>query len=145
MIFRFEPDPQETGPDFAELAARIEQYLDERAVPGAVLSQLMIALDEVISNVLNYNAAGEGASGAPPLELAVSVEVEKRRVIAEVADNGAAFDPLSLPEPDTRAGVDERDYGGLGVHIVRKLMDEVAYAREGGWNRLRFSKTFELG
>lgn len=144
MIFKFEPDKASESADFSRLAEQIEQFLDSRSVPMATVAQLMIALDEVISNVLNYSAAPREDSGTGALELVATVDVEDGRVRAEVADNSAAFDPLSLSEPDTEAAVEDRDYGGLGVHIVRNLMDEVAYQRDKGWNRLRFSKTFEI-
>ena len=135
MIFQFEPDTEAGKSDFSGLAAAIEGYLESESVPAGTTTQLMIAFDELISNVLNYG-------DAPELE--VRVEVEGESVHAEVADDGPAFDPLELPEPDTSQAVEDREMGGLGIHIVRNLMDEIAYSREGKWNRLRFSKTFEI-
>lgn len=135
MIFKFEPSTEPRDSDFAGLAEEIEQYLESQALPAGATTQLMIAFDELISNVLNYGDARE---------IAVSLAVEGACVRAEVADNGAAFDPLGLPEPDTSQSVEEREMGGLGIHIVRNLMDELAYSRDDGWNRLRFSKTFAL-
>lgn len=144
MIFRFEPRDTSASADFSELAEQIERFLESRPVPVATVSQVMIAIDEVVSNALNYGAGVREDGDASTAELVVSIEVEDGRVLAEVADNNAAFDPLSLPEPDTEASVEERGYGGLGVHIVRNLMDEIEYLRDDGWNRLRFSKTFEV-
>ena len=135
MIFKFEPATEAQEGDFLNLAGAIEEYLEAQAVPATATAQLMIAFDELISNVLNH--------GAPP-QLEVSVAVEGSCVRAEVADNGAAFDPLELPEPDTGLSVEEREMGGLGVHIVRNLMDDVSYVRDSEWNRLRFSKTFAV-
>ncbi|MHA7819558.1 MAG: ATP-binding protein [Erythrobacter sp.] len=144
MIFRFEPNDANASADFSGFAEQIERFLESRPVPMATVSQVMIAIDEVVSNALNYGSGLREDCDGSTAELVVSIEIENGKVLAEVADNSAAFDPLSLPEPDTEASVEERDYGGLGVHIVRNLMDEVEYLREEGWNRLRFSKTFEV-
>ena len=139
MIFKLDQASGAEDGDFAELAGRIEEYLDSLPVPVAAAMQLMIALDEAISNALKY---GE-ADGVTP-EVVVTLEVDDGKLLTEVADSGTPFDPLSLPEPDTSLSVEEREIGGLGIHIVRNLMDEVSYSRDEGWNRLRFSKTFEV-
>ena len=57
-----------------------------------------------------------------------------------VDDDGAPFDPLQAPEPDTSRPVEERPVGGLGILIVRRLMDEITYHRAGGRNRLTMRK-----
>ena len=59
----------------------------------------------------------------------------------EIADNGIAFDPLQLPAPDLHAEIDDRPIGGLGIFLVRELMDSVTYRRDGDWNRLMVTKT----
>jgi anti-sigma regulatory factor (Ser/Thr protein kinase) len=53
-----------------------------------------------------------------------------------VQDEGVPFNPLDAPAADDTAPIEERPIGGLGIHLVRKLMDEIAYAREGNRNRL---------
>ncbi len=57
-----------------------------------------------------------------------------------VVDDGPEFDPLSAAQPDTTLGVENRPVGGLGIALVRRLMDEVAYERRDGRNRLRFER-----
>ena len=57
---------------------------------------------------------------------------------ATVSDDGKPFDPLSLPEPDIHAPIEERKVGGLGIHLLRKLMDTVEYRRTGERNELSF-------
>jgi serine/threonine-protein kinase RsbW len=148
MIFHFEHDFTAGDRDFAELDGAIADCLETQPVSPAAAAQVMIAFDELISNILNnrQNPSGEhGDNDAVEPKLTVKIEVEHGKVSAEIADNGPAFDPLSLPEPDTDLSAEEREIGGLGVHLVRNLMTDVTYARENGWNRLRFSKTFELG
>ena len=57
-----------------------------------------------------------------------------------MADDGPGFDPLSAPEPDTSLGIEERPIGGLGIALVRRLMDHVEYERRDGKNRLRLRR-----
>jgi anti-sigma regulatory factor (Ser/Thr protein kinase) len=92
---------------------------------------LQVALDEILSNIVRH-------AGAGPTEAIIDVTVELRNDTLEmtVSDDGPAFNPLQLPEPDVTAALEERRPGGLGVHLVRKLMDHVEYRRVEGRNCL---------
>lgn len=133
-----EPDFSHTLLDGATglsaLLDTLEEDLAGRGVPMAVVSSVMIAADEVISNALNHGG------GAPSVE--VAAKVEGGRVTVRIVDDGAAFDPLAAEAPDTTLSVEDREIGGLGIHLVRKMMDHVAYERRGKHNRLLFSKSF---
>lgn len=123
---------------FPGLLEAIEAHFEDREVPPGPAAQLMIALDEVISNALDH-----GSETASPI-VEIALDVHESRVDATVIDDGKAFDPLAAPPPDTSLSVDDRAIGGLGIHLVRELMDDISYSREGGRNHLRFSKTFPL-
>jgi anti-sigma regulatory factor (Ser/Thr protein kinase) len=113
----------------------LETHLSQAGAPMAVASAVMIAADEVLSNVVDHGGA---------TTVQVSAGVRDRRVTVEVVDDGVPFDPTAARAPDTSLGIEEREVGGLGVHLVRKLMDEVAYRRDGGRNKLRFSRAYDL-
>jgi serine/threonine-protein kinase RsbW len=123
---------------FPALLAAIEAHLESQDVPPGPSAQLMIAFDEIISNVLNHGGDGE----APTVEISLAISGGSAR--AEVADDGKPFDPLAAPPPDTSLSVEDREIGGLGIHLVRELMDDVTYAHEKGRNRLRFSKIYRI-
>lgn len=95
----------------------------------------MIATDEVVANVLDY-------SGASSVQ--VAAQVHDGVVGIQVSDDGAPFDPTGGAAPDTTLSVEARGVGGLGIHLIQKLMDRVAYERVGGMNRLSFSKSYDL-
>ena len=63
--------------------------------------------------------------------------VEGNQLAMEFRDDGRPFDPLSQPTPDLYADIADRPIGGLGVHLIRELAEEVAYARDDGQNILR--------
>jgi serine/threonine-protein kinase RsbW len=121
-----------TEADLPALIGAIEAWLEHAGVPPADVARLMIAFDEVLSNIAHH--------GGGTVDLAITSDAGA--VTAVIADDGPPFDPLALPAPDTGLGIDERAVGGLGIHLVREMMDEVRYAYDHGRNMLTFRKTF---
>lgn len=121
---------------FAEFLEAIESYFDGADMPPDVMIKVMIVFDELVSNILDHGSA---------TTIIARLRMDMDALTVDLIDDGTAFDPLSLPEPDTSLSVEDRPIGGLGIHIVRKLIDSIAYSREGDRNRLRFAKTFAIG
>ena len=129
----------ELSADMAGLE-KADKTLDEFALAVHLgeepLFQLRLVLEEVLMNVISYGAGG----GAVP-HVQLNMVHEENTLSMEIADNGIAFDPLQLPPPDLDAEIDDRPIGGLGIFLVRELMDSVTYRRDGDWNRLMVTKT----
>lgn len=118
-------------PDFVDtIAKRIE--LDHETA-----SNLNLALEEAITNVIMY-AYPEGADGV----VNIDATVDGKNVSVVIADNGIAFDPTAKEEIDITAGIDERPIGGLGIHLVRTIMDNVSYERKEEKNILTITKNY---
>lgn len=115
------------------LTDAIDEGLAERGVPAATAALVMIALDEILSNIVLHG-------GGSTIEIEINTGV--RTIDIRVADDGRPFDPLAHPAPDTTLGLDDRKIGGLGIHLVREMMDCVEYHREDERNLLTFNKTF---
>lgn len=94
---------------------------------------LLIALEEAFVNVCHY--AYPESEG----DISISCGADSKGLLLEISDNGAAFDILALPAPDTTSDIIERQIGGLGVHFIRNLADDVSYHRENGQNILRMT------
>lgn len=122
---------------FPALMDAMEAHLAGAGAPAAAIAPVMIATDEVVSNILNHG----GAEGASP-QVEVEVRVADGRIAVRIADDGAAFNPIDAAAPDTDLAIEDRAIGGLGIHLVKQLMDSVAYDRSSGRNHLRFSKTY---
>ncbi|AET92978.1 anti-sigma regulatory factor [Burkholderia sp. KK1] len=120
------------APDIGELVNRLQVCFDARGLPSKLFQSFAMAFDEVISNIAAYGSAHD------PIRIRVTFGADDVR--AEVIDDGVAFDPLQLPDPDVTSSVDERAIGGLGVYLVRKMMDDVAYERRERFNCLMFRK-----
>jgi serine/threonine-protein kinase RsbW len=124
------------------IAAALDALAESFAAHGlskAVTWPVEVALDEVLANVVRHGLEGR-EGGSVEVELTVDTGVEPPLCRVVVADDGPEFDPLSAAEPDTTLGVEDRPIGGLGISLVRRLMDEVAYERRDGRNRLRFAR-----
>lgn len=83
---------------------------------------IQLAADEASSNIIEHAYAG--VTGGK-LEIDISTSDSKLKII--MRDHGKPFDPASVPEPNVKADLSERKIGGLGMYLMRKLMDEVSY------------------
>ena len=99
------------------------------------LARLELALEEILVNICNHAYTGLDVAG-DRRGFAVEVRSSPGRVVVEIVDSGRAFDPTSLVSPDTAAGLEERPIGGLGIHLVRTMVDGMEYRREGSRNLL---------
>jgi serine/threonine-protein kinase RsbW len=92
--------------------------------------QLQLAVEEAFVNICEY------AYKVPPGVVVVRIEPGGTRFTVELVDEGQPFDPLEVAEPDLHADSLDRPLGGLGIFLVRRVMDEVSYKRVGGKNVL---------
>jgi len=108
------------------------------ALDTAHLRTFELALEEIFINIVMHGSQ----PGSTPL-VEVSLHRAAESVTLTVEDDGPEFDPLSLPPPDVTASLADRRVGGLGVFLVRKVMDTVSYTRIAGRNQLRMSKRLD--
>jgi anti-sigma regulatory factor (Ser/Thr protein kinase) len=109
--------------DFVGDAARQVGFSDKE------IYAIQLAADEASSNIIEH-AYADTQGGK--LEIDVSVSDKELKIV--MRDQGKPFDPASVPEPNVKADLSERKIGGLGLYLMRKLMDEVSYesSPEGG-------------
>ena len=100
------------------------------------MSRLQLCLEELLTNLATHQ---QGPSGPP--RAWVGVSVRPGSIAVEVEDDGPEFDPLSVKAPDILGSVEQRPVGGLGLHLVRHLVDSPQYRRAQGRNRLSMSIT----
>jgi serine/threonine-protein kinase RsbW len=94
-------------------------------IPEETLFRVHLALDEVLVNVIRY-----GYEDEEDHEIQLVATWDDSRLKIEVQDDGKPFNPLEAPEPDIDESLEERKVGGLGIHLVRNMMDELSYRRE---------------
>lgn len=129
--------------DAAQLPALskfLQDFWSQTDLPAAEAAAFHLALEEVFMNVVMH---GSTLDRAPRVE--VSLSLVDGGVTLMIEDDGPLFNPLSLPEPDIKASLEERPVGGLGVFLVRQLMDSVRYQRRGVHNQLQMTKHLVVG
>lgn len=115
--------------------AFVKDRTADLALGDGVLYQLQLALVEAVTNIIVHAYRGERGH---PIWLEMSQDHEG--LTFEVRDKGTFFDFSKLPDPDLKRHVAERKTGGLGVYMMRKLMDDLKISHEGDWNVLRMRK-----
>lgn len=110
---------------------QLNEIMDKEGLSEEVKAVVDIAIDEIMSNIIFY-------SGSKDIEIEYMVSEED--VVLSFKDNGICYNPLDTEQPDIEASATERKIGGLGIFMVKELMDEVAYQYEDGRNILRIKK-----
>jgi sigma-B regulation protein RsbU (phosphoserine phosphatase) len=116
-----------TMDSISEVAAFVEEQLDKLEVPAKYVTKLMVCLDEIYSNVVHYSGANEAS---------VKVVKEINAIKLIFTDNGKPYNPLIAKDVDVTASAEEREIGGLGIYMVRKMMNETKYMHKDEQNIL---------
>lgn len=121
--------------ELQRIAEAVSVWCRENAVSAPAEFQVILALEEIVSNVIRY---GWKDGGDHQLHVRLSRLEDQLRV--EVEDDAAPFNPLEVPTADTNLPLEERPVGGLGIHLVRQIMDGLEYRRLAGKNLFIMSK-----
>jgi anti-sigma regulatory factor (Ser/Thr protein kinase) len=105
-------------------------------LPDKIRHALDLALDEVLNNIINY-----GYDDKNKHDIKIEINVSKYHIILKIEDDGQRFNPLEVPGADTKSSLEERPIGGLGIHLVRNMMDDVHYKYENNINCITMKKT----
>ncbi len=117
--------------ELGHIIAAVEDMAEREDWPPGLVFRAQLAIEEVVLNVMDYGY-DEGLH-----EFEVIITSEADTLTIEVVDGGRPFDPLTdAAIPDLEASVEDRKVGGLGIHLVRTMMDQVNYRREQGRNHL---------
>ena len=121
--------------DVPLLAAFIDEVCETAGFNASVTMQMNLAMEEAVVNVMNY-AYPKGVQG----DIVIEAEEMGDRVRFVIIDGGTPFDPTVEADADTTLSAEERPIGGLGIFLVRQLMDTVSYEYKDGKNRLTLVK-----
>ena len=119
--------------ELTRLQAFADEFAHECGLPDDERSRLLVILDELFTNAVTHGHGPHSADG----NITVALGCRKGRLRISFVDAGPPFDPLAFGAPDLDAAGEERPIGGLGIHLVRSLVDQARYRREGGRNHLR--------
>ena len=116
----------------------LKHQLTDVNCSAEILMQVSIAAEEIFVNIAHY--AYEPDSGESTIRCQVDKEKEPIQVTIEFLDSGIPYDPLSRMDPDVTLSAEARDIGGLGIFMVKEMMDNVSYDYRDGKNILTLQK-----
>jgi len=120
ILFRIKNEIQQIN----TAVENFEAFGEKNSIPLPIVQKFNIAFDELLNNIIVYGYNDEGEH-----EIEIDVELKGERLVINIADDGIPFNPFKQNPPDTMLSVEERNVGGLGIHIVKNLMDEYNYKR----------------
>ncbi|OPY39140.1 MAG: serine-protein kinase RsbW [Methanoregula sp. PtaU1.Bin051] len=116
------------------VADGIEDYLVSAGVNPAIVPDIELAVDEVMTNIITHGFRRQAGT------IGITCSIGEGVVRIEIRDRAPAFNPLLLKEPDISVKLEDRPVGGLGIYLVRKVMDAVSYEYRDGENVLTLEK-----
>src|SRR5262245_55318019 len=119
------------------LTESIVSYCHENGIDESACYEVRLALEEAISNTIKYGYADQ-----QPHTIYVRVGFQNRELVLVIEDDANEFNPLEAPAPDLSLPVEQKPIGRLGIFLMRSVMDEVDYRRDGAKNILRMSKRY---
>ena len=116
-------------------AERIKAFCTRQGVASSAIFAINVSLEELLSNTMSYGYADDRDH-----EIVVQIWREDADLVIDIADDARGFDPTQVAPPDLDGPPDQRPIGGLGIHLVRNMMDRMEYRRDGQQNRLLLRK-----
>ena len=126
-----------SGSEIAKIpavSARLEDAMGREGFSQEDILDTQLAVEEIVTNIIVYGYKG------PDHTIHLSCRFSGDHAEIRITDSAPRFDPLLLPEPELDAGIAERKIGGLGIFLVRQVMDSLSYAYENGKNVLIMKK-----
>jgi serine/threonine-protein kinase RsbW len=116
-------------------ASMLTLFGEQYCLSAPVLHDMNVVLDDALNNIIAY-----GYDAGDESEITIRLEHRQGEVVLLIEDCGRPFDPTQAPVPELGASLQSRETGGLGIHFIRSLMDDVGYTHRDGINRLRMTK-----
>ncbi len=117
--------------EISRLKREFNKFGEFHQLPQKIFANMHVALEEVLTNVVKYGYKDEEEH-----QIVVHFRLRSNMIEVEVIDDARPFNILDVDEPITQIPVEEKSIGGLGIHLVKNLMDEVEYHRREGLNQL---------
>jgi serine/threonine-protein kinase RsbW len=123
--------------EITALATAVERFLKAFDVPDHTIFQINVAIEELITNTINYGYRGNDES-----LIRINLKMENQEIVIRIVDEATPFNPFAQAPVDTTGGIDQRRIGGLGIHLVKEMIDHVDYQRVDGRNHVTLRQTF---
>ncbi len=120
------------------LVCCLEEYGDTLGLTKKALFQIKFSLEEIFVNIISYGFIDDKEH-----KINVTITREHDLIVLRIEDDGIPFNPLEADPPDLESPLEERCTGGLGLHLTKKLMNDISYERKGNKNILTMKKKID--
>ena len=117
------------------LCENLEKYGQKIGLSKKLVFEINLALDELFTNIISY-----GFNDDQEHLIKVTIKPQTEVLCLRIEDDGIPFNPIEFETPDVACSVENCKIGGLGIHIMRKLMDDIIYQRSDDKNILTLKK-----
>jgi ammonium transporter len=124
--------------EVATVLTGFEEFAASHGLDDSIRRTVLLVLDDLVNNVVSY-----AFHSAAEHDIEISVELSPHRLAITIADDGIPFNPFGIETPQVDSSLEEREIGGLGIHLVMTLMDEYNYSRRGGKNVVTIVKNLD--
>ena len=121
--------------DLLRVNSLFESFATQHDISGRLRYHLLVSIEGILTNIIKY---GFDEEGVHPIH--ITFRRVEEQIEMEFEDRGREFNPLEIGEPDLDSPIEDRQLGGLGIHLVKKMVDEAKYRREGDRNILLLRK-----
>jgi serine/threonine-protein kinase RsbW len=118
--------------ELIELTKKADRFMQSHRLPIEIVYKVHLILEEVLTSIIKY-----GYRDALKHDIRIEMTLKEHELLLEFEDDGEEFDPLYAPAPETRESISESTIGGLGIHLVKQMVDGIEYQRHNGRNILR--------
>ena len=117
------------------LREHLERYAEYVGLSKKCTFEINLALEELFANIFSY-----GFTDNTEHWIKIKISHDDGALIIRIEDDGVPFNPIAAEKPDIESPLEERKIGGLGIHLIKELMDEISYERIGNHNFLTMKK-----
>lgn len=117
--------------EIERLAGCVLAFGEENELDDDIVWEIRLVLEEIVTNIISY-----GYEDMAEHEIEVSIVNGEENITVNVRDDAKPFNLLEHPRPDLEIPLEDRGVGGMGIHVIREIMDEINYKREDDGNLL---------
>ena len=131
----------EIGNDISEIpkvGEAFDRFSEESGLAPAIVQTFHIIFDDLLNNIITHGYLDDERH-----LIEINIELSGKQLSVTITDDGVPFDPLGQRAPDTSLSIDEREIGGLGIHLVKSMADECSYQRKMDRNVLCLMKRID--
>jgi anti-sigma regulatory factor (Ser/Thr protein kinase) len=125
--------------EMTTLREAVQDFSEQNQLTPDIVFVLDLCMEELVTNVIKY-----GYDQPAQHQIQVNLSLDEGLLLLEIADDGKPFDPTRIPEPELDVPLEERQIGGLGIHLVRNYVDSMEYRRERDHNITTLKKRIPI-